>query len=162
MKQNKTILLVIDNEVLKRYEDYYFSIHPKAHKKPIPHPYHESINIWMIMKRPMMNALKQKWKDFIKWFVEEQGYSNLRIDICEINQIVYYPNNRRHDVDNSVGKFIYDGLVESGMIVDDSSQHITKLSLECGIDVKHPRTELQINIRQFAEQPAIISEKKEI
>ena len=59
------IKLVIDNDILSQYEAYYFMIHPKASKKPIAHPYHESINVWMIMKRPMMNALKQKWKDFI-------------------------------------------------------------------------------------------------
>lgn len=98
------------------------------------------------MQRPMMNALKQRWKDFIKWFVEEQGYTNLHIDKCEISQFVYYPNHRRHDIDNSVPKFILDGLVESGMVLDDDSEHITKLTLECHTDTKHPRTELHIKI----------------
>lgn len=93
-----------------------------------------------------MNALKQKWKDFIKWFVEEQGYTNLHIKKCEISQIVYYPNNRRHDIDNSVPKFILDGLVDSGMIIDDDSEHISKLVLECKKDIKRPRTELHIKI----------------
>lgn len=91
-----------------------------------------------------MNSLKQKWKDFIKWFIGEQGYSNLRIERCEIEQTVYYPNNRRHDADNSVPKFILDGLVESGMIVDDDSNHVTKLTLSCKTDIVHPRTELKI------------------
>ncbi|MBQ8559403.1 MAG: hypothetical protein IJ439_05400 [Tyzzerella sp.] len=148
----KKIRLVIDNDVLKRYDDYYFSQHPKAQKRPIPHPYHESINIWMIMKRPMMNALKQRWKDFIKWFVKEQGYANLRIDECEIYQTVYYATNRRHDIDNSIGKFLYDGLVESGMIVDDSSQHIKKITLTCGVDATNPRTELKITINKYADE----------
>lgn len=96
-----------------------------------------------------MNALKQKWKDFIKWLVEEQGYTNLHIDKCEINQTVYYPNNRRHDIDNSVPKFILDGIVESGMILDDDSKHITKLTLRCYTDIKHPRTELHITNIEF-------------
>ncbi|MCQ2052350.1 MAG: hypothetical protein MJZ03_00170 [archaeon] len=146
MKKNKTLSLVIDNEVLLQYNQYYFSIHTKAKKEPIPHPYHESINVWMIMRRPMMNSLKQKWKDFIKWLVEIQGYSNLRIEKCEIEQTVYYPNNRRHDIDNTVPKFILDGLVESGMIVDDDHLHITKLILSCGIDTINPRTEIKIKI----------------
>lgn len=139
---------MIDNKVLEKYEKYYFSIHTKAKKKPIANPYHESINVWMIMKRPMMNALKQKWKDFIVWFVDNQGYTNLRIDKCEIVQTVYYPNNRRHDTDNSVPKFILDGLVQSGMIVDDDSSHICKLSLKCKTDIKHPRTELLIKVKE--------------
>ncbi len=141
-----SILLTIDNDVLSRYDEHYFSIHTKAYKRPIPHPYHESINVWMIMKRPAMNALKQKWKDFIRWLVDEQGYSNLRISKCEIHQTVYYPNNRRHDVDNSTPKFIIDGLVGSGMILDDDSEHLTKLTLECKKDIKNPRTEILIKL----------------
>lgn len=128
------------------YEVFYFQIHTKAKKKPIAQPYHESMNTWMIMKRPMMNALKQRWKDFIRWFVNEQGYSNLRIEKCEVRQIIYYPTNRRHDTDNSTPKFILDGLVESGMIIDDDSEHITKLTLECAVDKGYPRTELYITI----------------
>lgn len=142
----KKLQLIINKAALQRYEEHYFSIHTKACKKPIAHPYQESINVWMIMKRPMMNALKQKWKDFICYFVEEQGYTNLGIEKCEICQTVYYPNNRRHDTDNSVPKFILDGLVQSGMIADDDSNHITKLTLKCKTDKENPRTELLITI----------------
>lgn len=139
------ILLIIDNDVIRRYANLYFSIHPKATKPPIKFPYHESINSWMIMKRPAMNGLKQKWKDFIKWFVGEQGYSNLRISECEIHQTVFYSTERRHDIDNSVPKFLLDGLVESGMIVDDDSKHIKKLTLQCFTDRQNPRTEIFIS-----------------
>ena len=138
--------LVIDNSVLEEYNRYYFLQHPKAKKKPIAHPYHESINVWMIMKRPMMNALKQRWKDFVKWYITQLGFSELHINKCEISQVVYYPTNRRHDIDNSVPKFILDGLTESGMIIDDDSRHITQLTLECYVDKENPRTELTIKL----------------
>lgn len=146
MENAITYSLVIDKKVIEEYNDYYFSIHTKARKMPIPHPYHESINVWMIMRRPMMNALKQKWKDFIKWYVDNKGYSNLSIEKCEIEQVVYYPNNRRHDIDNTVPKFILDGLVESKMIIDDDHLHITKLTLSCGVDTVDPRTEIKITL----------------
>lgn len=142
------IKLVIDDEVLERYEEHYFSIHTKAKKKPIAHAYHESINVWMVMKRAAMNALKQRWKDFIVWFINDQGYSNLRIEKCDLSFSTYYPNNRRHDVDNSCPKFILDGLVESGFIVDDDSEHLTKLTLQCAIDMRRPRTEIDVRIKQ--------------
>lgn len=141
-----TITLTIDKSVLEEYNAYYFAEHPKAHKEPIPHPYHESINVWMIMRRPMMNALKQKWKDFICWFVKSKGYSNLHIEKCEIYQTVYYPNNRRHDPDNSVPKFILDGLVQSGMLSDDDNKHIKKLTLRCLVDTEYPRTEITLKL----------------
>lgn len=142
----RSILLTIDNATLDRYTEYYFTIHPKAQKKPIPRPYHESINTWMIMKRPAMNNLKQKWKDFIYWFINDQGYENLRIERCEIVQTIYYPTNRRHDIDNGVPKFLLDGFVNSQMIVDDDCKHITKLTMMCKVDADNPRTELLINI----------------
>ena len=153
------IKLIIDSDVLERYEERYFSVHKKATKKPIAHPYHESINVWMIMKRPMMNALKQKWKDFIVWFIEEQGYSNLRIARCDITFTTYYPNNRRHDVDNSTPKFLLDGLVESGFIIDDDSKHVHSITLICGVDREHPRTEICVNISELADDQ---SEPQEI
>ena len=147
----RTIRLAIDEDTLRAYEDYYFAIHTKAKKKPIDHPYHESINVWMIMKRPMMNALKQKWKDFIVWLVDSKGYANLHIEECEMNFSTYYPNERRHDPDNSVPKFILDGMVESGMIVDDDSKHLRKLTLECFTDTEHPRTEITVHIMNEKE-----------
>lgn len=95
----REISLVINNSILDEYEKHYFWNHPKASKKPIENPYHPSMNEWMIMKRPQMNSVKQKWKDFIVWFVEKQGYSNLHIEKCEIDFFTYYKTNRRHDID---------------------------------------------------------------
>ena len=143
MEEN--IKLIITKYTLEEYEKSYFKKHSKAKKKPIEHPYHPSINQWMIMKRPMMNALKQRWKDFIIWFVENQGYSNLHIEKCEMIFTTYYSTNRRHDVDNSTPKFILDGFSESGLISDDDSTHLKKLTLICNVDKDNPRTEIEVN-----------------
>lgn len=93
-----------------------------------------------------MNALKQKWKEFVVWLINDAGLSDMKINRCEILQKVYFPTTRRADIDNTVPKFILDGLVESGMVVDDSYDHITKLVLEAGYDKESPRTELTIKI----------------
>lgn len=138
------IKLIIDEDTLSKYEEYYFKLHPRAKKKPIEHPYHESINKWMIMKRPMMNALKQKWKDFIVWFIEYGGYTNLHINECEMIFTTYFKTKIRHDCDNTVPKFILDGLPESGFIIDDDSKHIKSLTLKCDYDKERPRTEILI------------------
>lgn len=142
----KTINITIDSTTLDEYNEFYFQTHPKASKPPIKYPYHESINTWMVMKRPMMNSLKQRWKQFMIWLMDKQGYSNMQIKQCEMHFKVYYPSNRRHDVDNTTPKFILDGLAESGFVVDDDCTHITKLTLECDIDVKYPRTEITVTI----------------
>ena len=146
MKKQRTIKLVFDDSTLRRYESYYFSQHPKAKKQPIAHPYQESMNVWMIMPRPAMNALKQRWKDFMVWFIEDQGYSNLHIEKCEMTYTVYKPTHRRLDLDNNSPKFLQDGLVESGFVVDDDMEHITSLTLRGGIDQERPRTEILVKI----------------
>ena len=140
------IKLIINQDILNKYTKHYFWNHPKAKKIPIDKPYHPTINQWMILQRPAMNALKQKWKDFIKWFITTQGYANLRIKKCEMKFVTYYMTNRRHDVDNSCPKFILDGMCESGFIEDDDFKHVTSLVLECRIDEKNPRTEIEITI----------------
>jgi len=140
----KEIILVIDNNTLIEYEKYYFKLHPKARKKPIEKPHHPSINQWMIMKRPMMNALKQRWKDFMIWFIEYNGYTNLHIEECEMVFTSYFKTKIRHDTDNTVPKFILDGLAESGFIIDDDSKHLISLTLKCEYDKENPRTEILI------------------
>ena len=70
----KTINLTIDSDNIAEYNQYYLQTHPKATKPQMKYPYHESINVWMIMKRPMMNSLKQRWKQFMVWLIDKQGY----------------------------------------------------------------------------------------
>lgn len=136
--------IVIDRDTLSRYNEYYFSQHKRAKKVPIKNPYHESINTWMILRRPAMNALKQRWKTFIMWLADDAGISGINIKRCIISHRVYYPTNARHDNDNSVPKFILDGLVESGVIVDDDIKCVKELRLKCFVDKDNPRTEINI------------------
>ena len=137
--------LILDNNVLDRYNEYYFSQHPRASKPPIEHPYHPSINIWFIMKRPQMNALKQKWKEFIIWWINDMGYQNKLLEKFEMTFTVYFSTKRRHDLDNQVPKFILDGFVESQFIVDDNEHHLISLTYKSGYDKDNPRTEIEIN-----------------
>ena len=138
------IKLVIDNNVLQKYNEYYFKKYPKRKKAPIESPTHPSINKWMIMKRPQMNDLKQKHKDFIVWFVEENNLTNKKIEKCSMTFISYFKTKIRKDVDNTVPKFTLDGIAESGLIIDDDSLHLESLTLKCGYDKEWPRTEIYI------------------
>lgn len=53
----------------------------------------------------------------------------------------YFGTRHRRDPDNYSGKFLLDGLIEAGVIEDDSFNHIT-LRLEGGYDKDNPRTVL--------------------
>lgn len=158
----QVIKLVIDNTALEEYEKVYFAEHPRAKKKPIAQPYHESINKWMIMKRPQMNALKQKWKEFIAWLVANSEYRDVHIEQCELKFITYYGTPRRHDIDNGCPKFIIDGFCENGFIIDDDSKHITSLTMQCFVDTENPRTEIEVYVSKMLTdyKPPELKEEK--
>jgi len=142
----KEINIIIDNKVLDEYNERYFKLHPRARVKPIKEPVHPSVNKWMIMKRPVMNELKQKWKDFIVWYINKLGYQNMNIDNCEMEVTTYRGYNRKFDLDNTTIKFIADGFVEAGFLVDDNYTILKKLTLMGGYDKNNPRTEIKVKI----------------
>lgn len=144
MRRNKKYVIVIDNNSLKEYEEYYFKTYPKRRKFPFKNPIHPSINVWCRMRRPQMNLTKQRWGEFIIWLVNKHGYSNLKISSCEIFFDIYFDTKRRHDSDNYVPKFINDGLIESGMIIDDDFNHIEKMTITGGYDKENPRMVITI------------------
>ena len=141
------IKLILDNKVLERYNTYYFLEHPRAKKKPIEKPYHPSINTWCILPRIQMNALKQKWKDFVCFWMKLEKLENKKLDSFNITITVFFDTKRRHDVDNQVPKFILDGFTEAGFIVDDDEKHLHSLTLKTGYDKENPRTEIEVFIK---------------
>ncbi len=139
------IKLIIDNTVIDNYNKYYFTSHPRARKKQIEKPHHPSINQWCILPRIQMNSLKQKWKNFGIWWINELGYSNTGLKNFNITITVYFDTKRRHDVDNQVPKFLLDAFTESGFIIDDDESHLHSLTLKTDYDKQNPRTEIEIN-----------------
>lgn len=139
-----TLHIVFDNKIYNEYIDYYFKKYPRRSKKPIDSPLHPSINKWFILKRPMMNDMKQKWKDFTIWVINYYGYKNLNINKCRMTYKFYYGNKRRRDNDNVTPKFTNDGLVESNVILDDDYKIVNPLIIEGCYDKENPRMEIII------------------
>ena len=93
-----------------------------------------------------MNEMKQSWKDFIIWWIKDLGYENRKLDNVEIIYDIYHPTKRRTDPDNYTPKFIHDGFVESGFLVDDDREHLHSLTIRYHVDKDNPRTEIEIVI----------------
>ena len=93
-----------------------------------------------------MNALKQKWKDFGCWLIQDLGYENRKLENFTIAITVYFENRIRRDVDNQVPKFLLDAFTASGFIVDDDMNHLKSLTLSAGYDPGHPRTEIIVSL----------------
>lgn len=134
IREKDVIEIEFTEELLEMWTEKYMKSHPRTKKKPIASPIHESINIWSIMRRPMMNSLKSRWKDFGKFVVDYYGLTDLGISKCKCKYIVhktYVKSYKRSDCDNIVPKFILDSLTAeaSGVLVDDSCDVIEELTL---------------------------------
>ena len=91
-----------------------------------------------------MNSLKQKWKDFIVYYINSLGYTNIKISKCEMEFVSYMNTHRKVDVDAFCPKFILDGFTQAGFIVDDNHTVLQALTLKVGYDKENPRTEITI------------------
>lgn len=58
----------------------------------------------------------------------------------------YWPTHRRRDEDNALAslKAAYDGIVESGLLVDDDHRHLRREMPVFAIDKQNPRVEITI------------------
>ena len=63
---------------------------------------------------------------------------------CAVTAFFYHKTKRKRDDVNHLAmlKPAYDGCVEGGLIVDDSSEHLKTQTPEFHIDKKNPRVEL--------------------
>lgn len=135
MKDNREkdeIIIEFTEELLEEWTKEYMKKHPKTKKKPIQFSTHPSLNTWIILRRPMMNSLKQKWANFTEFVVNYYGLKDLGISKCKCKYVVFKDSKRRSDVDNYSPKFIFDGFSaeHSGLIIDDSSDCIEELTIK--------------------------------
>lgn len=62
-------------------------------------------------------------------------------------EFVWYEPNRKRDIDNVIfgEKFILDGLVEMGILENDSQKYVTQVKHEVKCDKDNPRIEVVLN-----------------
>jgi Holliday junction resolvase RusA-like endonuclease len=84
---------------------------------------------------------KKHWARIIQLFCVPRPREPLKKSKVMI--VYYFKDKRRRDPDNYSGKFILDGLVRSGIIIDDSFDCID-LYLRGNVDKENPRTEILI------------------
>jgi len=143
----KILRLSITQKDVDAYNAKYFEEHPKRKKAPIDRPIHPSMNKWMtINNRMTMNNLKQNWKDFAVFWCERHKVAGMMLDDYAIEYTVYMPSKRRADPDNYTCKFLLDGFVEAGFLVDDDGQHMRALILRTGYSKDDPRTDISVKI----------------
>lgn len=140
---DNTYTIISDIDTLNRYKEYYQKKYPTRKTFLIESPLHPSMNRWVRLQGFRQNNLKQAWKEYVLWLVEEHGYTGINIDKCTCIAKFYRPTKRRYDLDNLSLKFFLDGVVESGMLIDDSIEHLNPMVMYGGYDKEHPRMEIQ-------------------
>ena len=140
------IKIVINNNILNEYYDYYFNKYPRRKKKPIDKPYPPSLNRFTAMKRMQQNDLKQKYKEFSIWLASYYKIANLNIEKAIMIFEFYFPNHIRRDFDNLVlsPKFFNDGFVISKVLLDDNGENLKLEFNNFKYDKINPRIEITI------------------
>ena len=140
--------IVIDQQIVDEYNEYYFKHHPYARKKAVERPIMPTLNQIFILQRKQIANLKAKYKEFGIWLVKRYGFDNLRLEKFELDVHVYMPTRRRFDLDNCVGgvKLLADAFTETQMIVDDNCGNMTKLTVTGGYDKDNPRSEYILRV----------------
>lgn len=103
---------------------------------PSDNKYKGRHNVWEY------RADKKKWLDMVMYQCKDKTLKK-PIRRAKVTITYYFKTRGRRDPDNYSGKFILDGLVQAGMIEDDSFKCID-LRLKGGYDKRHPRTEIII------------------
>lgn len=134
--------IIINNEILGKYNQYYFKKYPKRKKPPIEKTIPPSLNQWMVMKRYQMNHQKQIWKEFGEWVVDYYELRGKSIEKCSIVIEYFFPDFRRRDADNYTPKNLFDAFTVSGLLIDDDFNHVQSLTIKGNYCKENPRTEI--------------------
>lgn len=139
--------IVIDNDILEKYKEYYFKTYPRRKKFPIKRPIPPSLNTFIAMKRMAQNSVKQHYKEFSIWLANYYKINNLNLTKCSITYSFYFKDKRRHDIDNNMitPKFINDGFTIAHVWVDDNSDYLQLIFNPIKIDKNNPRVEMLLD-----------------
>lgn len=120
--------------------NYYFVIQGKLHGM------NDIIGIARNNRYGSANAKKQQM-DIVSSGAYSFGLHKVKIEKKIDVEISFYEPNSRRDPDNIVSgmKFIFDALVNMGVIKDDSQKYIGKILLsEIMVDKENPRIEVRL------------------
>jgi len=62
----------------------------------------------------------------------------------DISITAYYKDKRRHDSDNICAKLYIDGLKEAGILLDDDTRYVGKVTVEAKIGQKEDKVVIKI------------------
>lgn len=126
---NEDVVIEFNQKDLDQYLKDYFKKKPRCKKAPIESPMVRSLNKMLIItNRIVQNTHKQNWKEYTKWVVKKHNLENIGISKSNLHIELTFPTKTRRDIDNFVSKEVMDGLVEAGVLVDDSYFYVNSIT----------------------------------
>lgn len=91
-------------------------------------------------------AATKKYRSIAMEAVQQAGVETGPWELARCSVTFYWPDARRRDEDNAIAslKAAYDGIVDSGLLVDDDSKHLRREMPEFKIDRAAPRVEMTV------------------
>lgn len=103
---------------------------------------HPSLNQILRMHYHKRNTENKKWAALVAFF-DNRRKKRGPLKKARVKITYFFPDNRRRDPDNYSPKFLMDGLVNAGVIEDDSFRHV-ELTIAGEVDKDDPRTEIEV------------------
>ena len=102
--------------------------------------------IGSIGSRMMKASASKRYRRLAREAIEAEEVATAPWRLASVRVAFYYGNTRRHDEDNAMGslKAAYDGIVDSGLLIDDDHTHMKRHIPEFSVDKLNPRVMLEI------------------
>lgn len=127
----KPIEFTIDKQVYEEYRHYYFNKYPRRSKLDV-FPTAISLNKFTSMTRMAQNNSKEKHGEFYYWCLEHLHIPKAKYTSCKMTVTFHWKDKRARDYDNAsiFVKFFNDKATEYGLLYDDNTHIIKKLTFE--------------------------------
>lgn len=91
--------------------------------------------------RFMVAASRKRFRRLTKEAIDAEEIETLPWKKVKVMPVLYYKTNRRRDIDNAMGslKSVYDGIVDAGVVPDDTQEYMRREELLCDVDKDCPR-----------------------
>lgn len=104
-----------------------------------------SINEWRNMHHHVEAKQKKEWEQIVGWEVLRQKVKPSQpIRKAVTTYRYYFPTKHRRDPSNYSPKWLEDGLVKAGVLLDDSFENVKLEIVHGGVDRSFPRVEIEI------------------
>jgi crossover junction endodeoxyribonuclease RusA len=91
-------------------------------------------------------AAIKRYRKITKEAIESECIDTAPWNKALVEATFFHKDNRRRDQDNAMGslKAVYDGIVDGGLIPDDTPEHMKRAEPRLLVDKKCPRVMLEI------------------